>query len=106
MIGGLFDLCACQQTNPDFKFWLLFQALGPPPQSPEVLEPILTPAGLNQWSKKTSQPYPMGSIGRAEITKQPFSRQHAGADRPPVQPDKPFSPFISLPAAFASGQRK
>lgn len=25
MIGGLFDLCACQRTNPDFKFWLLFQ---------------------------------------------------------------------------------
>lgn len=39
-------------------------ALGPPPQSPEVLKPILTPACLNQWSKREADLIPR--IGKAE----------------------------------------
>lgn len=51
MIGGLFDLCVCQQTNPDFKFWLLFQPWVLRHEAWRCSEPILTPAHLNQWRK-------------------------------------------------------
>lgn len=53
-------------------------APGPPPQSPEVLEPILTPARFNQRRKRGKGACPADGRGRGGITEQPSAGSTPG----------------------------
>lgn len=102
MRARLFDLCACQQTNPDFKFWLLFQPLVLPHKAQRYT------SMLKSREEKGEGACPTDRRGRGEITEQSSAESTQTSRSPslpaalPSQPGRqprPHCSFRCLPSA-------